>query len=263
MFGISREREELQRTIREQDPIWKYKFFVQRRAVKKYTAEKLVDFNEREINQALRELKLASFDETLVYDEELAVAFVTQKLVEAEESLTRIGNHAEIRETINKINSLHQLKDKTFGNVFERTSLNEESRAPQLKRFALWKFGRRFVFGRKKKMASFKVARARVSNLVHLSQPEAETAYLMRGVTKNATRGGFTQPTPRPLRDRFRVITVDCHEREKDRCSKGYAKRRRAETHPLELKPKAVRSTKNLEMHLLKRKGIQSALWRS
>src|SRR5215210_8225217 len=35
MFGISREREQLQREIRAQDPIWKYKFFVQRRAIKK------------------------------------------------------------------------------------------------------------------------------------------------------------------------------------------------------------------------------------
>src|SRR6185503_9447037 len=35
MFGISRQREHLIRLITEQDPIWKYKFFVQRRAIKK------------------------------------------------------------------------------------------------------------------------------------------------------------------------------------------------------------------------------------
>ncbi len=68
MFGISREREELQRQIGEQDPIWKYKFFVQRRAIKKFTAENLVDFNEAELTQALNEFKYAAFDQTLIYD---------------------------------------------------------------------------------------------------------------------------------------------------------------------------------------------------
>ncbi len=34
MFGVGANREELLRVIREQDPIWSYKFFVQRRAIK-------------------------------------------------------------------------------------------------------------------------------------------------------------------------------------------------------------------------------------
>src|SRR4051812_28720878 len=48
MFGVAREREQLEREITEQDPIWKYKFFVQRRAVKKFTAERSAALNERE-----------------------------------------------------------------------------------------------------------------------------------------------------------------------------------------------------------------------
>ena len=71
MFGITREREHLEREITEQDPIWKYKFFVQRRAVKKYTAERIAQLNEAELTEALREFKFAAFDETLRYDEEL------------------------------------------------------------------------------------------------------------------------------------------------------------------------------------------------
>ena len=60
MFGINHEREQFKREIIEQDPIWKYKFFVQRRAIKKFKAETLVDFDENELTEALRELKFAA-----------------------------------------------------------------------------------------------------------------------------------------------------------------------------------------------------------
>ena len=69
MFGIGRERDELKREITEQDPIWKYKFFVQRRAIKKFPAEKIGEYNEIELNEALREFVFAAFDESLVYDD--------------------------------------------------------------------------------------------------------------------------------------------------------------------------------------------------
>ena len=40
----------------------------------------------------------------LIYDEELAIAYITNKLVEAEEALTKNQEiTAEIRETLNKI----------------------------------------------------------------------------------------------------------------------------------------------------------------
>src|SRR5215218_4184248 len=74
MFGINKEREQFEREITEQNPIWKYKFFVQRRAIKRYTAEKAAALNENELSEALREFRFAAFDETLVYDEELAIS---------------------------------------------------------------------------------------------------------------------------------------------------------------------------------------------
>src|SRR5712691_6909335 len=36
LFRIQRERSELETRLLEQNPVWKYKFFVQRRAIKKY-----------------------------------------------------------------------------------------------------------------------------------------------------------------------------------------------------------------------------------
>ncbi|MGK3945758.1 hypothetical protein ABK046_46365, partial [Streptomyces caeruleatus] len=78
--------------------------------------------------EALREFNLSSFDEALVYDEELGVAYITDRLVQAEETLTKDQEiTAEIQETLNKINSAYdKLKDKTFGRVFERTIIGAE-----------------------------------------------------------------------------------------------------------------------------------------
>src|SRR5215203_4970271 len=128
MFGITREREQLEREITEQNPIWKYKFFVQRRAIKKYTPEKIAELNENELNEALREFKFAAFDEAIVYDEELAVSYITDKLVQAEEVLTKnLEITAEIQETLNKITKAYdKLQDKNFGRIFERNIIELE-----------------------------------------------------------------------------------------------------------------------------------------
>ena len=75
LFRIEKERDELGRTIIEQNPIWKYKFFVQRRAIKKYKSlDDLTGTNEFDLDEAVRELRNKGFDNSLRYDEELAVA---------------------------------------------------------------------------------------------------------------------------------------------------------------------------------------------
>lgn len=120
LFDIADEREALRREIAEQNPIWRYKVFVQRRAIKKFSAEKIVEFDETELDEALRELRFAAFDETLRFDEELAIAFITERLVEAEETLTKNAEITpDVQKTLDKINSAYdKLKDKTFGKVF-------------------------------------------------------------------------------------------------------------------------------------------------
>ena len=58
LFRIETERDDLGRAILEQNPIWKYKFFVQRRAIKKYKSiEDLAGVNEFELDEAVRELE--------------------------------------------------------------------------------------------------------------------------------------------------------------------------------------------------------------
>ena len=89
MFGISRERSELENEILVQNPIWKYKFFVQRRAIKQFKPEDLKSFQLGELNQALTELRYNAFDETIIHDEELAIASIAVKLLDAEELLKK------------------------------------------------------------------------------------------------------------------------------------------------------------------------------
>src|SRR5215203_3513015 len=51
MFGIAAERADLEKEILRQDPIWKYKFFVQRRATKAFTPEQLAGLDHHAISQ--------------------------------------------------------------------------------------------------------------------------------------------------------------------------------------------------------------------
>ncbi|MCV4690755.1 hypothetical protein OFC38_31895, partial [Escherichia coli] len=66
LFRIESDRKELQNDILVQNPVWKYKFFVQRRAIKRYkTPEDLAGVNRQEIDEAIRELRFKAFDDTL------------------------------------------------------------------------------------------------------------------------------------------------------------------------------------------------------
>src|SRR5580765_7629386 len=49
LFNINSERSELEKDILVQNPVWKFKLFVQRRAIKKYKAEQIAEMNEGEL----------------------------------------------------------------------------------------------------------------------------------------------------------------------------------------------------------------------
>jgi NADPH-dependent glutamate synthase beta subunit-like oxidoreductase/NAD(P)H-flavin reductase len=268
MFDIDGEREQLQREIGEQDPIWKYKFFVQRRAIKKFPAEKLADFNETELTAALTEFKNAAFDKTLVYDEELSVSYVADKLIQAEEALTKnleITN--EVRETLNKINAAYdKLKDKTFGKVFSRFVLDAEETGELLQVKAvlhlleIW--SAIAFFKKEKKWYSFKTPHGLdYQNLVHLIHPKPELPELLRGTNEEMRRrAGFNLTDDRGTQ-RDALYEVDycliCHEREKDSCSTGlHEKDGSPKRNPLGIKLEGCPLDEKIsEMHLMKRHG--------
>ncbi len=268
MFGVSREREDLQREIGEQDPIWKYKFFVQRRAIKKFTAENLVDFNESELTQALNEFKFAAFDETLIYDEELAIAYLTEKLVTAEEVLTKkLEITAEIQETLNKISAAYdKLKDKTFGKVFSRFVLELEETGDLLQVKAvlhlLEAWSAIAFFKKEKTWYSFKTPHGLdYQNLVHLIHPREEIPELLRGADEEMRRRDGFKLTDQRGTMRDALYEVDycliCHEREKDSCSTGlHEKDGSVKRNPLGIKLEGCPLDEKIsEMHLLKKHG--------
>ena len=269
MFGITRDREQLEREITEQDPIWKYKFFVQRRAIKKYTAEKTAELNENELAEALREFKFAAFDETLRYDEELAVAYMTDKLVEAEEALTKDQDTttAEIQETLNKVAKAYEkLQDKNFGRVFERNIIEIEGAREILQVKAVLQILEAWsaiqFHGRRKKWYSFKVPHPLdYQNLVHLIHPEPKLHNIMRGKTEEMRRrDGFKLTDDRgTMRDALYEVDycLICHERDKDSCSKGLREKDGApKRNPLGIKTEGCPLDEKIsEMHQMKRIG--------
>ncbi len=268
MFGITKERENLEREITEQNPIWKYKFFVQRRAIKKYPADKIAEFNEAELGQAIRELGFASFDETLIYDEELAVSYMVDKLVQAEEILAKnLEVTAETQETLNKISAAYdKLKDKTFGKVFEKFVVETEGvgEIVQVKAaLAIYEAWSAIQFhGRKKKWYSFKIPHALdYQNLVHLIRPEPKLHNIMRGRTEEMRRrDGFKLTDDRgTMRDSLYEVDycLICHERDKDSCSTGLREKDGApKRNPLGIKTEGCPLDEKIsEMHLMKRQG--------
>ncbi len=268
MFLITRERGELKREITEQDPIWKYKFFVQRRAIKKFKAETIVDFDENELTEALREVKNTVFDETLVYDDELAISYITNKLVEVEEVLQKnLEISAETQETINKIHTAYdKLKDKTFGKVFSRyvTELEGTGDLLQIKAVLhlLEAWSAIQFFGKKKNWYSFRTPHGLdYQNLVHIIRPSEKVHEIISGAeTEYRRRDGFKLTDERGTQ-RDALAEIDycliCHEREKDSCSKGLHDREgNLQRNPLGIKTAGCPLDEKIsEMHLLKKHG--------
>jgi hypothetical protein len=130
LFGINATRENLASIeINEQDPVWKYKFFVQRRAIKKFPAETAVALNQNELSFALNELRHAAFDETLIHDDELSISEITTQLLEAEELLTKnqpLTASAEKKRS-KKFKRLRQTERQNFRQTF-RAFANEVKR---------------------------------------------------------------------------------------------------------------------------------------
>ena len=268
MFGVTKEREQLEREIQEQSPLWKYKFFVQRRAIKKYPAEKVSELNENELNEAIKELKFTSFDQAIVYDEELSIAYMVAKLVEAEEVLTKNQEiTAKERETLNKIAKAYdKLKDKTFGRIFEKNIIeaDEIGEIAQVKAvlqiFEAWSA---IQFHAKiKKWYSFKIPHPLdYQNLVHLIHPNEKLPNIMRGKDADMRRrDGFKLTDNRgTMRDALAEIDycLICHERDKDSCSTGLREKDgSAKRNPLGIKTEGCPLDEKIsEMHLLKKQG--------
>ena len=272
MFKITRERSELERTILEQNPVWKYKFFVQRRAIKRYKSledlSTVATLNEVELEEAVREFRNKAFDDTLVFDDELAIASITTALADAEEDLSKNETPSEAtRKTVGLVNKGYEkLGDRPFGKLFNEAILAIDGAGDLLPvRAALEifeKWSALHFYKKDKKFAAFKVPHALdYQNLVHLIHPEPKLHNIMRGKDQEMRRRvGFKLTDDRgTMRDSLYEIDycLICHEREKDSCSTGiHEKDGSVKRNPLGIKADGCPLDEKIsEMHLLKKLG--------
>ena len=268
MFGVTEAREELEKEILEQNPIWKYKFFVQRRAVKKFKAEQIEQLNEQELWLGLTELRNVGFGDVLRFDDELAVATIAALLLDAEEALTKgtVPND-KVRATLDAVDrAFDQLKDRTFGKLYSRFVIELDGEGELLRIKAalhlIEAWSAVAFFHKSRKWQSFKTPHALdYQNLVHLIHPEPKLHNIMRGAPEELRRRDGFKLTDHRGTMRDALYEVDycliCHERDKDSCSKGLHEA----DGELKRNPLGIRATgcpleeKISEMHLLKRQG--------
>jgi hypothetical protein len=82
LFDIEAERAAHAAQVQAQDPVFQFKTFISRRAIKKFPAEKAVLHDAEKVHGALAELRRVAFAETLAYDDELGVALMTARLLD-------------------------------------------------------------------------------------------------------------------------------------------------------------------------------------
>jgi NADPH-dependent glutamate synthase beta subunit-like oxidoreductase/NAD(P)H-flavin reductase len=266
LFRIEPERNELEKEILVQNPVWRFKFFVQRRAIKRYKAEQIADLNEQELWIGLTELRNTGFDDTLVRDEELSIAEMTAELLDGEEAVTKDAA-ADVSATVKKIDrALDRCKDKTFSRLFTSYVLAEEATGDLLKIKAalhlIEAWSATAFFKKTKRWYSFRTPHALdYQNLVHLIHPDAKLHNIMRGAESELRRrDGFKLTDDRgTMRDALYEVDycLICHERDKDSCSTGLrTPDGEAKRNPLGIKTEGCPLDEKIsEMHLLKRQG--------
>ena len=268
MFGISRERTELENEILVQNPIWKYKFFVQRRAIKQFKPDDVKAFELGELDRALTELRYNAFDETVIYDDELAIASIAAKLLDAEELLSKdLERTEEVQQTITKLkNAFDKLKDKVFGKVFSSFIVTAEGTGDLLLVKAalslLEAWSANEYYKREKRWASLKIPHPLdYQNLVHLIHPNEDIPNVMSGKPEEMRRrDGFKLTDDRgTMREALNEIDycLICHERSKDSCSTGLREPDGTpKRNPLGIKTEGCPLDEKIsEMHLLKKQG--------
>ncbi|MBK9214398.1 MAG: FAD-dependent oxidoreductase [Chloracidobacterium sp.] len=268
LFCINDERTDLSKDITVQNAVWRYKFFVQRRAAKKFSPELVDELNEAELWRALTELRNAAFSDTLRFDDELSIATMTCSLLDAE---TDIEKNEDIspatRQTVGDVSKAYEkLKDSAFGKLFSEYVLKGDATGSLLTITAALHLAEAWsataFHKRSKGWHAFKVPHALdYMNLVHLIHPEPKLHNIMRGRDEELRRrDGFKLTDDRgTMRDSLYEIDycMICHEREKDACRTGLREKDGSvHRNPLGIKSEGCPLDERIsEMHMLKKQG--------
>jgi NADPH-dependent glutamate synthase beta subunit-like oxidoreductase/NAD(P)H-flavin reductase len=276
LFHIELEQERQIESVLDQEPVWIFKTFIARRALKKFPPEAAAKLDAEVLNVALQALRHEAFAETLVDDDELGIARMTSRLLECEKQLDKYleqvsdsyaSSIASLRGALAKIQTSHD--GELFSEItieFDNTANDDLSNV----RAAL-----RLIEAWAAAHSTQPVARERFrgwvsfhsphqldyQNLVQIERPRADLPELMQGLAQNLRwRDGFGLTDPRASK-REVLAEVDyclyCHERDKDSCSKGLFERDQSvKRNPLGIKLEGCPLKEKIsEMHVLKKRG--------
>lgn len=230
MFFAEAEREKQIASVTEQDPIWVFRFFINRRAIKKYPKEQAEKLNAAELNDALTNLRRAKFSDTLAVEDELGISRMAAELLETEK---------QNKDDVENNESLSLLEAWAAAHYFQTEANN-----------------------RVKRWVSFKKINAvDYQNLVQIERTREDLPEWMVGLDKNLRkRDGFKLTDPR-YNKREVLFEIDyclyCHKHSKDSCSKGFwEKDGSPRRNPLGIKLEGCPLDEKIsEMHLLKKEG--------
>lgn len=268
LFRIQPERDDLQQKVLIQQPIWRYKFFVQRRAAKRFPADKTVDVPAGPLDLAVEQLRNAAFSDLLVFDDELLAAEMTSRLLDAEEILAKGGElTAAAERTIADIGKAYEeLRDQALGEQISKFAVDSADTGDLLlvrSTLAVLELWSAVHFARKdRRWKAFRTPHPLdYQNLVHLIRPRPEFENAMRGSDDELRRrDGFKLTDDRgTMRDSLYEIDycMICHERAKDSCSTGLLDPDGTpKRNPLGIKTEGCPLDERIsEMHLLKKQG--------
>ena len=234
LFDADRERERQLESVKAQDPIWTFKFFIARRALKKFTAEEAARLDAEKLDAELKGLRRTAFPETLVDDEELAIARLTVRLLELEKQLEKEAS------ADNPTTARLRLIE-----AWAAAHATQPQARQRVRGWVSFRFPHQLDY----------------QHLVQIERPSADVPELMRGLDVNLRRrDGFGLTDPRATK-REVLDEVDyclyCHERDKDSCSKGLHERDGSlKRNPLGIKLEGCPLDEKIsEMHVLKKGG--------
>ncbi|HEX8181043.1 MAG TPA: FAD-dependent oxidoreductase [Pyrinomonadaceae bacterium] len=243
LFGVEAEQAAHAAAIKAQDPVFQFKTFIVRRALKKFPTEQALTLDVDRAHAALVALRRAACPDTLAADDELGIAEMTVRLLAWEQHLERRAAkkdepppHDSAAELAREI--AHARRNLAAPDVAAQLAAFADAGAADSD-LAFVKSALRVVEAWAAAHATQPAARARVhgwvsfhfphplnyEHLVQIERPDADLPELMRGLDVNLRRrDGFAltdlRATPRAVLDEVHYCLY-CHERDKDSCSKG------------------------------------------
>ncbi len=256
LFRIEDERATHADAITAQDPVFQFKFFVARRALKKFPPEQALKLDAGALDAMLITLRRAASTDTLAVDDELGIARMTVSLLAWEKQLDKRGAKKDEMATDDEVAAgiareiararshvsadmaaqLASLVDesgakKHVASAIDETAADEDVTFVRaaLRLVEAWAAAHATQVaarGRVRGWVSFRFPHTLdYQHLVQIERPDTALPELLRGLDANLRRrDGFalTDPraTPREALDEVHYCLY-CHERDKDSCSKG------------------------------------------